>query len=177
MLHEAVTCFCGAQRRGERLFLGFDSSNDERGFARLRPIGRLYEIARYVTARCSRAFAAACQPISIAGLENRNAENAARFSASHSKCALDALKFTLKVPRGSGQHLRLSKPGHLFRGARLLLFRNNHAPYSSKLMRSSSTTRGRFITRVLMDMTYSPRKPRNSSCTPPMKKTAIIIGA
>ena len=49
-------------------------------------------------------------------------EDAARFPASHLKYALDVLIFTLKVPRGSGQHLRLTKPGHLFRVARLLLF-------------------------------------------------------
>ena len=48
---------------------------------------------------------------------------------------------------------------------------------ASKFSRFSSMTSGRFMTRAFMLMTYSPKKPRNTSCTPPIKKTAIIIGA
>lgn len=47
----------------------------------------------------------------------------------------------------------------------------------SKFSRVSSMTSGRFMIRVFMLITYSPKKPKNTSCTPPMKKTAIIIGA
>ena len=47
----------------------------------------------------------------------------------------------------------------------------------SKLIRFSSTTSGRFISRVFIAMMYSPKKPRKQSCTPPIKNTAIIVGA
>ena len=46
-----------------------------------------------------------------------------------------------------------------------------------KLIRFSSTTSGRFMMRVFIAMIYSPRKPRKASCTPPMKNTAIMVGA
>ena len=54
------------------------------------------------------------------------------------KCAADVLVFVLEVPRGSGQHFRLAKPGYLFRVARLLLFSSANSNAVRHLLLSSA---------------------------------------